>query len=201
MPHIKPRYITTRDIEGDFTVEDYGFFLGSGSLKHVSEFWQATVAQALILDLAHAHAVDSSNEAFGQTDPELAAAAHEYRKILRLSDSYLIKANIFCLLTAFCEFAMLEIYSLVFPESPLVERPQINEDVVKPLKMRGIVSDAPLAYNVRGPRDEVRNSFTHGRWRQLSEATGKVDLHDVFINIISYFVGVEERLHNQGFNP
>jgi hypothetical protein len=203
MPHIRPRYIKTNDFEGELTVDDYGVFLYDGDLKHVSDFWEATVAQALILDVANAQAIARTGSPDDQSDPEMAAMMYERHHILGLSDAYLIKANIFCLLAAFFEFAILEVYSLVFSGPPSVLRPRLNEHILQPLQARGIIADPPKAYkdHVLDNRDAVRNAFSHGRWTQLKETTEPIDLHDVFIGIIAYLGAVEENLRSRGYNP
>jgi hypothetical protein len=203
MPHIKPRYIKRSDIEGEFTVEDYGVFLDGGDLKHVSRFWDATVAQALILDLEHERAVASANAATNDADPKFAIMAYERYEVLKLSDEYLVKANIFCLLAAFFEFAILEVYALVFGTQPSVERPELGKHILSPLRERGIITEVPKEFldHVLGNRDAVRNSFAHGRWNQLRAATEAVELHDAFIGVISYFGAVEENLRIKGFKP
>lgn len=203
MAHIRPRYIKTDDFEGELTVDDYGVFLHTGDLRHVSRFWEATVAQALILDLAHAQAVVTSDAASQGDDPEVAGIAWERFKVLRLSDGYLVKANIFCLLAAFFEFAILEVFLLVFGGPPPVPRPELGRHIIDPLRNRGIITEVPKAFHdhVLANRDAVRNAFAHGRWTKLGDATERIDLHDVFIGIIAYFGTVEENLRSKGFNP
>jgi len=203
MPHIKARYIKTSDVEGEFTVDDYGVFLDGGHLKQVSRFWDATVAQALILDLEHERAVASANAATNDADPEFAIMAYDRYEVLRLSDEYLIKANIFCLLAAFFEFAILEVYKLVFGCPPRVQRPELEKHILKPLRERGIVTAVPTEFrnNLLGSRDPVRNAFAHGRWTELRAATEHLALHDAFVGVVSYFGAVEENLRKNGFNP
>jgi hypothetical protein len=202
MAHIKPRYIKTGDFEGEFTVDDYGVFLNGGDLKHVSQFWEASVAQAQILDVAHERAVAATAAATHDPDPEEAGMAHERHEVLQLSD-ILVKANIFCLLAAFFEFAILEVYSLVVGGPPSVPRPELVKHILDPLRQRGIITEVPKEFrdHVLNNRDAVRNAFAHGRWTQLRAATEPIDLHDAFIGIIAYFGLVEENLRTNGFNP
>jgi hypothetical protein len=203
MAHIKPRYIKSDNFEGELTVDDYGIFLNGGDLKHVSRFWEAAVAQAQILDLAHEHAIAASDAATNDPDPEAAGMAYERHEVLQLSDTYLVTANIFCLLAAFFEFAILEVYSLVFSAPPSVQRPELVQHILDPLSQRGIVTEVPSEFrdHVLDNRDAVRNAFAHGRWTQLRDATEPIDLHGAFIGIITYFGAVEENLHAKGFNP
>lgn len=203
MAHIKPRYIKSDSFEGELTVDDYGMFLYGGDLKHVSRFWEAAVAQAQILDLAHERAVAASDAATNDPDPEAAGMAYERHEVLQLSDTYLVKANIFCLLAAFFEFAILEVYSLVFSGPPSVQRPELVKHILDPLSQRGIVTEVPKEFrdHVLDNRDAVRNAFAHGRWTQLRDAAEPIDLHGAFIGIIAYFGAVEENLRTNGFNP
>jgi hypothetical protein len=203
MAHIKARYIKGDDFEGELTVEDYGVFLYGGDLKHVSRFWEATVAQALILDVAHERAVASSNAATHDEHPEAAGMAYDRHEVIQLSDAYLVKANIFCLLAAFFEFAILEVYSLVFRSPPSMQRPELVKHILDPLRQRGIITEVPKEFrdHVLNNRDAVRNAFAHGRWTQLREATEPIELHDAFIGIIAYFGALEENLRSNGFNP
>jgi hypothetical protein len=202
MGHIKPRYIKGGGFEGELTVDEYGVFLNGGDLKHVSRFWEATVAQAQILDLAHERAVASSDAATHDPDPEAAGMANERHEVLQLSDAYLVKANIFCLLAAFFEFAVLEVYSLVFSGPPSMQRPELVKQL-DPLRQRCIITEVPKEFREHVPdnRDAVRNAFAHGRWTQLRSATEPIELHDAFIGIIAYFGAVEENLRSNGFSP
>jgi len=203
MPHINSRYIRKGGIEGEFSIKDFVVFTGDGKLKHVSVYWEATVALALILDEAHAHAIAAADEPLDESDPEAAFVQIENRKILQVSDTCLIKANIFCLLVGFVEYAMLEVYSLVFGGPPLERRPDLKKHILPPLQARGVVSDTPAAYEkyVSNNRDAVRNAFLHGRWGQLKATTAPIELYDVFAGIVSYLGAVELNLRKQGFNP
>lgn len=128
--------------------------------------------------------------------------AHERHEVLQLSDT-LVKANIFCLLAAFFEFAILEVYSLVFSGPPSVARPELVKHILDPLRQRGVITAVPKEFqdHVLDNRDAVRNAFAHGRWTQLRAATESIDLHDAFIGIIAYFGLIEENLRTNGFNP
>jgi hypothetical protein len=159
MPHIKPKFINAGGLTGEFSVEDMHVFPEGGKLAHVRQFWDAVVAQTLLLDQAHAVAVQDWTEATGdQNDPEFAIEASYREEVLRHSDQYLLRANIYALLLAFFEFAMLEVYKLKFGGPPAARRPRLHEDILQPLSDAGVIpADIPNEYvhGVSANRDAI----------------------------------------------
>ncbi len=202
MHHIRPRFINTGGIHGEFTIEDYGIFLQLKSLSHVRDLWEATVSQSLILDNAHSNELEKLSNAPKPDDPELAYLLEERERILSLSNDTLIKANIFSLVSAFFEYGMLEVYKLVFGSPPPYARPDLVRDIINPLKAQGLVGEPPDDYedNVLAYRDSIRNGFSHGRWSELPQATAHIDLYDTFIGTIAYFSEIENLLLEYGYN-
>ncbi len=196
MEYLRPRFINSGGLHGEFTIDDYGIFLGIDELNHVRDFWEATVAQCLILDHAHDQEISKITVSNPPADPELMTLLEERKNILSISDKFLIKTNIFSLVSAFFEYGMLEVYKLVFGGSPTAVRPDLVRDILEPLKEIGVVGEAPDNYDahVLAHRNPIRNAFAHGRWGDLDDATKDVDLHDAFLGTIAYFSETEDRL-------
>jgi len=201
MTHIRSKFFNTGGTHGEFCVSDLIVFSSSGKLGHVAVFWEAVVAQSLLLDRAHATALsDWAGAAKQAEDPEYGIEATWRADVLKLSDQYLIRANIFLLLLSFFEFAVLEVYKLNFGQYPLVERPGLFKDVIEPLKTAGVVGDPPELFvrEIAGNRDEIRNAFVHGRWNDLKDPTERIDLYEAFCAVSVYFGLVEDKLREKG---
>ena len=204
MSHITSKFLNAGGLHGEFSVADMVVFPNEGKLKHVSRFWEAVVAQSLILDRAHAASLQGLERAVEITeDPQLGFEASWRAGILKLSDQYLVRANIFFLLLSFFEFAMLEVYKLRFGGYPSATRPQMSRDVIEPLKADGIIQDVPPVFEqiMSERRDVVRNALAHGRWSELKAATEGLELHEAFDGVSSYLWYVDEKLREKGFKP
>lgn len=204
MHHIKAKFIDTGGMHGEFSVSDFVVFPDGGSLKHVSRFWDAVIAQALVLDRAHASVLkDWSSTAETESDPEFGIEAAWRVEVLGVSDQYLVRANIFLLLFSFFEFAMLEVYKLRFGMPPTKKRPMLMRDIVVPLQAEGIVGLLPGVFTreVTEHLDNVRNSFAHGRWLDLKSNTSKIDLYEAVAAICRVLWEVGDRLRGKGYTP
>ncbi|MEM6914928.1 MAG: hypothetical protein AAF491_00075 [Verrucomicrobiota bacterium] len=140
-----------------------------------------------------------------ESDAESEIFREGLRDTHQLIDEYLVPASIFALLLGFYEYALTEIYHLVFPNKPLPERVNLKRGIVRPLKSEGIVEDLPEDYvkYVHVHRDDVRNAFAHGRWEDLKVGAKDLDLHEAFRAVACYFFEAEQNLkgHAEKFTP
>lgn len=199
MRHIRPRWIETEGITGEFLPSDYGVFLNIEELAHVSRFWDALVNHALAVDEASSRLAqrttptdpkDAENDAWAQEQQEKAADSH----------FYLTRASILSLIAGFVEFCLLEAYELVFESYPTKDRPDIMRDVIHPLESKIGTIKLPDLYKttVLESRDSIRNALQHGRWMGLKDASEKIDIHDAFLGVVSYTYELETSLRNAG---
>ena len=207
MKHIPNKRYDSLGITGEISIDDFVIFTGGGSLHRVSQFWDATVAQALLLSSANERrlAALESAQGGGDRDPESEVYREGLKETTVLANEHLVPATIFCLLLGFYEYALLEVYNLVFPDEAIPAKPQLKGHIIGPLADAGIVEDLPADYKtyVQDHRDVVRNAFAHGRWEDLKEAAQGLDLHEAFRSVAGYFLQVEENLkdHAEKFDP
>ena len=202
MNDLHPRFSNVSGSHGEYSIDNYGVFLRIKGLKHVSDLWEATVAQCMILDGSHSHELDRLTETHPPDNLELASLLDQQRCVLNVADDFLVKANIFSLVSAFVEFGMLEVYKLVFEVSPDVDHPDLVNHILKPLIDEGVVGDPPEKYITRvlEHRTSIRAAFTDGCWSELNEVTKDVDLYDAFVGTIAYFSETEDLLIARGFD-
>jgi hypothetical protein len=203
MSHLKHKPSRSTDLIGDFSVDDYGVFLRGGQLSHLSAYWDAVVAQSILLDESIGRSIAAHSVSSQVQDADSFVVSANRIKTLELAEACLVKASIFCLLCAYLEFAILEIYRLVFGGSPVIDRPRLEPDLIAPLKARLIIVELPEAYktHVVNHRDVIRNAFVHGRWGQLNDPLTRLDLHDAFIGVAACLAEVEKHLVERGFEP
>jgi hypothetical protein len=109
-----------------------------------------------------------------------AAELADKNRFAELSGNILVQATVFHLLTAFVEFAMKEVFKLVWPNESI---PEAWLDLIERLKKVGVFTQDPPEYvdNVSKYREPVRNQLAHGDWRELAKTIRTLNIEKVFL--------------------
>lgn len=172
-------------------VESITVFRPTGPLNRVWLMWEVVKKFYRLSDDAHLKeiaALEKQIEAFGEGDPSQqtlwdAAQSADQRHFANLSGNILIRATVLHLQTAFVEFAVKQVFKLVLPDKVIPPKPNLEKELIKPLKDVGAFTDFPTEYleNVSKYREVVRNQFAHGDWLELAKEVQNLDIEKAFL--------------------
>jgi|SRR6185503_8681106 len=209
--HIRPLKNDSTGIDGEFTIDDLVIFSDSGQLGNVGRMWSAVTKYSLLMDRAHAGAIDgvqafltdrSQRQPASEDELDDLFMANLELRILSDSDSYLVKSMLFLLLVAFNEFAHKQVYKLVKPQGPALPPKGALKFITNGLKTAGIIGSVPRNYEAHflNHIEPVRHNFAHGDWVELGRTLGSVDLRDSFSGVVEYYLVISQNLRDKGFD-